>query len=182
MNKQPKDDSAAGLDGGLNGVLGAIEKLAKLADDLQQAQGELHREGEVDLGKNAKASYHFRVRTLGDLKRGSSKSDFKPFEKPASSQSPKTKQTDFSTGKPVEPETDVFIEGDIVVIYAQISGVSESDISIDAHTDRLTLRAKNASFLYQKDVMLPATVRPESMVKSYKNGILELRLTMQKNA
>ncbi len=174
MNQQPKDDSTLGL----GGILGAIEKLAKLADNLQQAQGELHREGEVNLGKNAKASYHFRVRTLGDLKRHSSTSDFKPFEKPAS---PKTKHTDFSAIKPVEPETDVFIENDVVVIYAQLPGVSESDISIDAHTDRLTLRAKNASFLYQKDFMLPATVRPESMVKSYKNGILELRFSTQPN-
>ncbi|MFN3562369.1 MAG: gas vesicle protein GvpH [Chloroherpetonaceae bacterium] len=178
MNQQPKDDSAAGL----GGVLSAIEKLVKLADDLQQAQGELNREGEVDLGKNAKASYRFRVRTLGDLKRDSSKSDFKPFEKSASPKSPKSKQADFSASKPVEPETDVFIEGDAVVIYAQLPGVSESDISIDAQVDRLTLRAKNASLLYQKEIVLPATIRTESIIKSYKNGILELRFSTQPNA
>lgn len=178
MNKQQKDDSTAGL----GGVLSAIEKLAKLADDLQQAQGELNREGEVVLGKNAKASYHFRVRTLGDLKRDSSKSDFKPFEKAASPKSPKSKPTDFQTDTPIEPETDVFIEGDFVVIYAQLPGVSESDISIDAHTDRLTLRAKSASAFYQKSLQLPELIRPESLVKSYKNGILELRLITQKNA
>jgi HSP20 family protein len=178
MTQQPKDDSTAGM----GGILGAIEKLAKLADDLQQAQGELNREGEVDLGKNAKVSYRFRVRTLGDLKGDSSKSDFKPFAKSASPKSPKSKQTDFSTSKPVEPETDVFIEGDIVVIYAQLSGVSESDISVDANADRLILRAQNASFFYQKDFLLPATVRPETLSKSYKNGILELHFSIEKNA
>ncbi|MFQ3597082.1 MAG: gas vesicle protein GvpH [Chloroherpetonaceae bacterium] len=178
MNKQPKDDSAAGL----GGVLSAIEKLAKLADDLQNAQGELNREGEVDLGKNAKASYHFRVRTLGDVKRESSKSDFKPFEKSATSKSAKATPSNVPKPAAVEPETDVFIEGDVVVVYAQLSGVSESDISIDAHADRLVLRAESKSFLYQKDLPLPARVQPESLVKSYHNGILEVRLTIQPNA
>jgi HSP20 family molecular chaperone IbpA len=35
---------------------------------------------------------------------------------------------------------------------------------------------------YEKNISLPAPVQPESLVKSYKNGILEVRLTIQKNA
>lgn len=178
MNKQSKDDSTAGL----GGVLGAIEKLAKLAEDLQNATDELNREGEIDLGKNAKASYHFRVRTLGDVKRESSKSDFKPFAKSASPKT--TKHTSPNAPKPIatEPQTDVFIEDNVVIVYAQLSGVSESDISIHAHPDRLMLRAESLSFLYQKDLPLPAHIQPESLVKSYKNGILEVRLTISPNA
>ena len=175
MNKPHKEDSNIGL----SGVLGAIEKLAKLAESLQNAQGELNREGEIDLGKNSKAASHFRVRTLGDLKRESPKSDFKPFEKSAS---PKKQSADMPQRTCLEPETDVFIEGDTVVIYAQLSGVSESDITLDAHADRIEIRAKNASVLYEKIVPLPATVQPESLVKSYKHGILEVRLTIQPNA
>ncbi len=175
MNKQHKNDA----DTGLSGVLGAIEKLAKLAEDLQNAQGELNREGEVNFGKNAKAAYHFRVRTLGDVKRDSVKSDFKPFEKSAS---PKKKSADMPQRTSAEPETDVFIEGNTVVIYAQLSGVSESDITLDAHADRIEIRAKSASVLYEKIVPLPATIQPESLVTSYKNGILEVRLMIQPNA
>ncbi len=182
MNKQPTDDSTTGL----SGVLGAIEKLVKLADDLQNAQGELNREGEIDLGKNAKASYHFRVRTLGDLKRDNqrkpSNSDFKPFEKSATSKSAKVTPSYVPKRTAIEPETDVFIERNAVVIYAQLPGVSEPDISIDAHADRLMLRAESASFLYQKNLPLPARVQPESLVKSYHNGILEVRLTIQPHA
>jgi HSP20 family protein len=175
MNKDRKNDS----DAEVGGVLGAIEKLAKLAESLQNAQGELNREGEIDLGKNSKATYHFRVRTLGDLKRESSKPDFKPFEKSAS---PKKKSTDAPRITSAEPETDVFIEGNAVVIYAQLSGVSESDITLDAHADRIEIRAKSASVLYEKIVSLPAPVQPETLVTSYKNGILEIRLTIQQNA
>ncbi len=175
MNKPHKDDP----DTGLSGVLSALEKLAKLADDLQNAQGEISREGELNFGKQSKAAYHFRVRTLGDLKRDSSKSDFKPFEKSAS---PKKQSADAPQPLTAEPETDVFIEGNAVVIYAQLSGVSESDITLDAHADHLTLRANSASMRYEKNVSLPATVQPESLVKSYKNGILEVRLTIQPNA
>ncbi len=175
MHKIHNDDS----DAGLGGVLGALEKLAKLADDLQNAKGELNREGEVDFGKNAKAAYHFRVRTLGDLKRESPQSDFKPFEKFAS---PKKKSADMPQRTSLEPETDVFIEGNAVVIYAQLSGVSESDITLVAHADRIEIRAKSSSVLYEKIVPLPATIQPESLATSYKNGILEVRLTIQPNA
>lgn len=175
MNTQHKNDA----DTGLSGVLGMIEKLVKLADDLQNAQGEINREGELNFGKQSKAAYHFRVRTLGDLKRESPKSDFKPFEKSAS---PKKKSADMPQRTSAEPETDVFIEGDAVLIYAQLSGVSESDITLDAHADRIEIRAESASVLYEKILMLPTTVKPESLVKSYKNGILEVRLTIQPNA
>jgi len=175
MNKERKNDS----DTEIGGVLGAIEKLAKLAESLQNAQGELNREGEIDLGKNSKAAYHFRVRTLGDLKRESSKPDFKPFEKSAP---PKKKSADTPQRTNAEPETDVFVEGNAVVIYAQLSGVSESDITLDAHADRIEIRAKSASVLYEKIVPLPETVQPETLVTSYKNGILEIRLTIQQNA
>ncbi len=175
MHKTHNDDS----DAGLGGVLGMIEKLAKLADDLQNAQGELNREGEINFGKNAKAAYRFRVRTLGDVKRNSVKSDFKPFEKSAA---PKKKSADMPQRTSAEPETDVFIEGNAVVIYAQLSGVSESDITLDAHADRIEIHAESATVLYEKILTLPATVQPESLVKSYKNGILEVRLTIQPNA
>lgn len=181
MNKQPKDDSITGL----GGVLSAIEKLAKLADELQNAQGALNREGEVDLGKHAKASYHLRVRTLGDMKREirreSSKSDFKPFEKSAPLRATQTTSTHLPKRTVVEPETDLFVENDAVVIYAQLSGVCESDIFIDANVDRLMLRAESSSFLYQKDLTLPVRIQPQSLVKSYKNGILEVRLLTQSN-
>lgn len=178
MHTQPKNDS----DAGLGGILNALEKLAKLADDLQNAQGELNREGEIDLGKNAKASYRFRLRTLADLKRASPKPDFKPFEKLATSKTTKTAPTDVPKRIIAEPDIDLFIEGDSVAIYAQLPGVSDSSISIDARPDRLMLHAESASFLYEKDLSLPALVQPESLIKSYNNGILEVRLTIQPNA
>lgn len=178
MNKQPNSDSPTGL----GGVLGALEKLAKLADDFQNAQSDISREGELDLGKNSKATYRFRVRTLGDVTRQSSKSDFKPFEKSAPPKATKPASSNLPKRTLAEPETDVFIEGDVVVIYAQLPGVSKSDIFIDAHDDRLMLRAENASFLYQKELLLPARVQAETLFKSYHNGILEVRLTIQSNA
>ncbi len=175
MNTQHKDHANTGL----SGVLGALEKLVKLADDLQKAQGEISREGELNFGKQSKVAYRFRMRTLGDLKRESLKSDFKPFEKSAT---PKPKATDTSRIPTVEPETDVFIEGNVMVIYAQLPGVPEPAISLDAHTDRIAIRAQSETVLYEKNLTLPKTIQPDSLVKSYKNGIFEIRLTIQPNA
>jgi hypothetical protein len=50
MNKPHQDDS----DTRLSGVLGMIEKLVKLADDLQNAQRRTQPRSEIDLGKNSK--------------------------------------------------------------------------------------------------------------------------------
>lgn len=176
MNSNDKSTDAPGF----SGVLGAIEKLAKLADKLQSAQDELKSEGEVEFGKNSKASYSFRVRTLSDAKREQSKSNFRPFTKPASSKKmqPDAVMSPLST---IEPETDVFLEGEFIVIYVQLPGVLESEILMDVHSNNFALRAKSTQGLYQKELSLPAIVLPESLSQSLKNGILEVRLAVQKH-
>lgn len=179
MTQQGKDETTNRL----NGILNTIEKLAQFASSLQSLQDKLHSEGTVNLGPNTKVSYRFQMRTLGDTKHEWSKSDFKPFQTAASpTKNPRTFSTTTAKRIVTEPETDVFIENDVIVIYAQLPGASDSSISIDAHSDRLVLRAESLSCLYQKDLRLPACVLPESLVKSYHNGILEIRLTIQPNS
>lgn len=163
---------------GLGGAFSALEKLVKLAESLAEAK-DLHREGELDLGKNAKASYAFRVRTLADAKRESARSDFKPFRKEAA---PAPSDAPFAAPQIIAPETDVFIEGDAVVVYAQLPAVAERDIELELHSDLLELRAKGDRIFYQKEILLPAPVKPESLARSYKNGILEIRLSIETRA
>ncbi|MCS6990062.1 MAG: hypothetical protein NZM06_11160 [Chloroherpetonaceae bacterium] len=167
-----KNDEPTKLDGFFN----ALEKLAKLAESLEEAK-ELSQEGEISLGKNAKASYAFRVRTLADIRRERTQSDFKPFRKEAN---PSKAQATTATPKILEPETDVFIEGDEIIVYAQLAGVAESDIELEVHSDILELRAKGKGAFYRKEILLPAPAAPESLAKSCKNGILEARLKIQK--
>jgi HSP20 family protein len=71
--------------------------------------------------------------------------------------------------------TDMFDEGDNLVIIAELPGVNEKDIEIEVEGDRLVLFARNQGRQYHKDIVLPCTVK-EKPSSTYKNGILKIRL------
>jgi HSP20 family protein len=74
-----------------------------------------------------------------------------------------------------EPLVDVFDEDQEMIIVAELPGVSEEEIRIEIQDDILSLETTSER-KYAKEILLSAPVDPASMQKSYKNGILELRL------
>jgi HSP20 family protein len=172
---------------GLGGILGAIDKLAKLADDLKDAGGELKREGEVDLSnikEGLKATYGFNIKTAaGSSSSATSSESFKPFTKPAAKSSAKPAAAQPTSPPPIpkelEPEIDMFTEGDTLKIYVQMPGVEESEIKLELNGDLLDIIGKGTRQTYRKELMLEAKIVPASLTQSYKNGILELTLAIQ---
>jgi len=75
-----------------------------------------------------------------------------------------------------EPMTDVFDEQEEVKIYAEMPGVNEADIKVEVKGDILDIATRSGDRKYHKEVLLPAPVKAETLVKSYKNGILEIRI------
>jgi HSP20 family protein len=73
------------------------------------------------------------------------------------------------------PLVDVFDEAQEIVIAAELPGVSEEEIHIDIQDDVLSLETTGER-KYAKEILLPAVVDVTSLQKTYKNGILELRL------
>jgi len=71
--------------------------------------------------------------------------------------------------------TDMFDEGDNLVIIAELSGVNEKDIEIEVKDDRLVLFARSQDRQYHKDIVLPCTVKEKPSL-NYKNGILRISL------
>jgi HSP20 family protein len=55
-------------------------------------------------------------------------------------------------------------------------GVNEEDIKLDLKGDILDISAKSGDRKYHKEILLPAKVKPETLVSSYKNGILEVKI------
>ena len=55
-------------------------------------------------------------------------------------------------------------------------GVNEEAISLELKGDILELKAVSKDRKYYKEVLLPAKVKPETLTRSYKNGILEVRI------
>ncbi len=78
-----------------------------------------------------------------------------------------------------EPLIDVFDEGDEIVVAAELPGVKEDAIEIEVRGDVLAL-SSSGERRYSKEVLLPSPVDAASMKRSFKNGLLELRLKKAK--
>jgi HSP20 family protein len=74
-----------------------------------------------------------------------------------------------------EPLVDVFDEGEEMILAAELPGVSEAEITVEAQEDILSLQTTGER-KYAKEILLAHPVDPATMRKTYKNGILEIRL------
>ncbi len=74
-----------------------------------------------------------------------------------------------------EPLIDVFDEGSEIVVAAELPGVKEDAIEIEVRGDVVAL-SSSGERRYAKEVLLPSLVDAASLRRSFKNGLLELRL------
>ena len=74
-----------------------------------------------------------------------------------------------------EPLVDVFEEDEEILVVAEIPGVSEEEIKIEVKGDVLCLETTGER-KYEKEILLDGPADPNKMEKTFKNGILELRL------
>jgi len=166
-NKNEKDEDL-GIDFGLGGLFKGIEKLIDLAADLKEAGGEIKKEGEIDLSnlkKGMKGVYGFSIKTMtGGRPVVESFGNIKKTPKGPTVEEER------------EPLTDVFDEKEEVRVYAEIPGVNEEDIKLDLKGDILDILAKSGDRKYHKEILLPAKVKSETLISSYKNGILEVKI------
>ncbi|MCR4278825.1 MAG: Hsp20/alpha crystallin family protein [bacterium] len=95
-----------------------------------------------------------------------------------------------------ELSLDVFRDGDDLVIRSLLAGVTQDDLDISLHDDLLTIRGdrKSTRTIQEKDwvtqecywgafsrsLVLPFDVDSEHVNASMENGILEIRIPIQK--
>ena len=166
--KKKKEKEEIGFDFGIGGLFKGIEKLIDLAADLKEAGGEIKKEGEIDLShlkKGMKGVFGFSVKTMTG-----GKTVVEPFGNVK--KTPKGPIVEEER----EPIIDVFDEKDEIRVYAEMPGVNEEAISLELKGDILELKAVSKDRKYYKEVLLPAKVKPETLTRSYKNGILEVRI------
>ena len=153
---------------GLGGLLDGIGNLVDVAAKLKEAGGEINQEGEIDLSnlkKGMKGVFGVSIKTaVGG--------------KPVVESFGNVKKT--PEGPTVEEEreplTDIFDEDDEIQIYAEMPGVNEADIKLDLKEDILDISAQTGDRKYHKEVLLPAKVQADTLVSSYNNGILEIKV------
>jgi len=172
--KEPKRSEGVDVDLGigklsLGGLFEGVGKLIELAAKLQEAGGEIRKEGEIDLGhlkKGMKGVFGFSVKTLAGGK--PVVESFGNIKKTAAG--PKVEEER-------EPIIDIFDEKEEIKVYAEMPGVNAEDIKLDLKGDILDIRAMTGDRKYHKEVLLPAKVQAEVPAPSYKNGVLEVKLT-----
>jgi HSP20 family protein len=168
-----QDKERSGLDLGLGalglgGLFGGIDKLVDLAGKFAESGGAVTKQGEFDLSqikKGMKGVFGISIKTA---------TGGKPVVESFGNikQTPQGPKVDAER----EPITDVFDEASEVKIYAEMPGVTESEIKLDLKGDILDITAGHNSRKYHKEVLLPTAVKPESLASTYKNGILEVRI------
>jgi len=75
-----------------------------------------------------------------------------------------------------EPLLDIFEEGEVVTIIAEVVGVREEDILLEVFEEKLRLSANTPEAQFREVIPLPVRVDPQGITRKYHNNILELRL------
>lgn len=156
------------MDFGLGGMFKGIGNLIDLVSDMtEKGESEVSRTGEftVEGLDQTRGVYGFNVRMgLGGA--------------PTVEEFGNIRATD--KGPVVveerEPLVDVFDEGELILVVAELPGVEEDDIQVDIQDGILSLSA-DGKRKYAKEVLLPSPVDPDTVTITFRNGILEIRLS-----
>lgn len=134
---------------------------------VESGEEEITRSGEFKvrgLGDKARGVYGFTIRTgIGGIPRIERFGNIRATE-----EGPVVAEVR-------EPLVDLFDEGQEIVIVAELPGVDEEEIHIEVQDDILSLQA-SGEHKYAKEILLPGVVDANTLQKTYRNGILELRL------
>jgi HSP20 family protein len=102
------------------------------------------------------------------------RSDGKPQVYKFGSSQPSSK--DIEVREEREPLLDILENKKDVMIIADLPGVSKEDVKLDVTESTIKIIVNTPERSYCKKLYLPAKVQQNSLEKSYKNGVLELRL------
>ncbi len=165
--KRPGEPVEFSLGGLFKGIGSLFDLISKMTEERKE---EYTRTGEIKgLGDKLKGVYGFSIKMgLGG--------------KPVIEQFGNIRATEEGTvvAEVREPLVDVLDEGDQLVVIAELPGVEEDDIHLEAKEDILELMAEAKDRKYSKEVLLPYPVDINTMESSYRNGILEIKLMKKK--
>lgn len=146
-----------------------LAKLAEKGEKIRETGGFSFFQ---DLEKMMNKDMGFGLDNLEDFFRDFSFKDFQAgFDTQTTRQRKKKKAKEETTE---EPTCDIFDEDDEILIYVELPGVNQDDISIKHERQNLWIKAKHEDGKYEKKIRIP---QPAKGMPSYsfKNGILKIR-------
>jgi len=150
-----------GLFKGLGNFLDLLSEMVETGEEEVSRTGEFKVKG---LGDKARGVYGFTVHTgIGGIPRVEHFGNIRTTD-----EGPMVAEVR-------EPLVDLFDEGQEIVVVGELPGVDEEEIHIEVQDDILSLETTGER-KYAKEVLLPEAVDAATLRKTYRNGILELRL------
>ena len=165
---KPEDKGVATVDFGLGGLFKGLGGFLDLISNMvETGESEATRTGEFKvkgLGDKAQGIYGFTVRTgIGGVPQVEHFGNVQATE-----EGPVVAEVR-------EPLVDLFDEAEEIVITVELPGVGEEEVQIEVEEDILSLETTGER-KYAKEILLPEAVDTTSLQKTFRNGILELRL------
>ncbi len=160
--KKRSDDSEFGM------VSRGIENILRLLNEALRT-GEAKQAGEIkDLGgiKGTRIVYNLSVKTLAD-------------DQPDQVKLPTRPSMDIGSlikeGRR-EPLIDIIDEGEYVTLITEFRGVGDEGVDLKIVGNKLVISSGDPSRGCYREIPLPATVDPEKIEATYRNGILQVRV------
>lgn len=75
-----------------------------------------------------------------------------------------------------EPYVEVLRENEHLEVVAELPGVEERDIKLDVAEKKMVIHVEVGDRKYHSETMLPVEVEPTPLERSYKNGVLRLKM------
>ncbi|MDP3995905.1 MAG: archaeal heat shock protein Hsp20 [bacterium] len=158
-------DKKANVDFGVGGIFKGIADLLDAVGKLSEKGAEFKREGEINIGRQAKGVYGVTIKTaVGGEPIVSTFGNIKKTPKGP------------TVSEEREPIVDIFDEKEEVRIIVEVPGVTQESIKTEIKGDVLTLEAKDPDRKYYKEIVLPKEIDPDTLTSKYKNGVLEIRV------
>ena len=179
MAEDKKKKSEVTIDLGLGGLFKGLSELMDSLGTLAQTGEEL-RSAEAQEGGEIKRSGTFGVKGLGDKARGvygfSIRTGVGGATQVERFGNIRTTEEGPEVSDVREPLEDLFDEGQEILIVFELPGVAEEEIQTEVQGDILSLQTTGQR-KYAKELLLPCLVQADSLRKTYRNGMLEVRLT-----
>ena len=150
---------------GLGGLIKGLEKSPAFKERLKEVDKELgHKLKSTPLKRSGERSTHMSGRwKLRPLRRGSSSGVVRKEPSPP---------------PPEVRPADIFDEKDHIKVIAEIPGVEDKDIKVNLQDNILIISVDISNRKYHQELKLPCSPKGK-LEKSYKNGILEIKIIKQ---
>ena len=159
---RPEIDVDFGFGGLFKGIGNFIDLLSEM---VEEGEEEVSRTGEFkikDLGERGRGVYGFNIKMgIGGMPQVEHFGNIRETEEGP------------VVADEREPLVDVFDEGDVILVVAELPGVAEEEIKIEIKDDILSLETTGER-RFTKEILLPCPVNPATTKKAYKNAMLEL--------